>query len=204
MIAIIVLAAGKSTRFAKNKLLALVDGEAMIRRVAKEALHSMADKVVVVLGHEADRVREVLRGLDDTGKLQLVYNERYEEGMSSSIKAGLHAVDDAAEAVIILPGDYALMTSRPIDALIKEYQVSGGPILIASFQGKRGHPILIDRSLFDEVKEINEETMGLRKVVRAHSNEVKLVEVHSKEVLIDIDTFEDYARYVERAGHGAR
>ncbi|RLF11718.1 MAG: nucleotidyltransferase family protein [Thermoprotei archaeon] len=204
MIAIIVLAAGKSTRFAKNKLLALVDGEAMIRRVAKEALHSMADKVVVVLGHEADRVREVLRGLDDTGKLQLVYNERYEEGMSSSIKAGLHAVDDAAEAVIILPGDYALMTSRPIDALIKEYQVSGGPILIASFQGKRGHPILIDRSLFDEVKEINEETMGLRKVVRAHSNEVKLVEVNSKEVLIDIDTFEDYARYVERAGHGPR
>jgi len=168
----------------------------MIRRVVREALESKADSVVVVLGHEAERVRGALKGLEEE-RLRFVYNVNYEEGMSSSIKAGVEAVKDEAEAVLILPGDHALVTKRAIDLLVDKYLREGGRLLVASFNGRRGHPLLIDNSLFEEVLRISEEEMGLKKVVRSHGDELVMVEVGSPEVLIDIDTPRDYRRFIE-------
>ena len=196
MIAVVVLAAGKSTRFPGNKLLAPVRGEAMIRRVVREALESRADVVIVVLGHDAERVRGALEDLDG-GKLRLVFNQDYEAGMSSSIKAGVAAVKEEARAVLILPGDYALITRGAVDAVIEKYLEGAGRLLVASFQGRRGHPLLIDRDLFDEVLQISEEEQGLRKVVRAHEGELVVVEAGGPGVLVDVDTPEDYRRFVE-------
>ncbi|MBS7641420.1 MAG: nucleotidyltransferase family protein [Candidatus Bathyarchaeia archaeon] len=187
MIPLIVLAAGQSKRFGRNKLLEKIDGSTIIERVVKNALSSKADEVIVVLGFEAHKVLNVLKKFN----CKFVFNEEFYSGQSSSVKVGVKAVVEYAEAVIILPGDMALITPKPINMIINEYYESRSPIIVASYQGRLGHPALFDRSLFNEILAISEETMGLKAIVRRYRDKIKRVEVNSIEVLVDIDTPED-------------
>lgn len=164
----------------------------MIERVVKSVASSKADEVIVVLGHEAQRIREALRNFE----CKFVFNEDFKKGQSSSVEAGVKSVMSYADAVMVLPGDVALITSKAINAIIEEYERSKSPIVVASHQGRSGHPILFDRSLFDELMKINEETMGLKAVVNRHRDLIKKVETGSDGVLIDIDTREDFKRHI--------
>lgn len=190
LISVIVLAAGKSTRFGENKLLAEIDGISIIRRVVKEALASKADETAVVLGYEAERIRGALKGLP----CRFVLNEEFEVGQSSSVKKGVEAVKDRAEAVLILPGDVALISSEVIDSVIDEYLRNRDAIVVAAHGKRSGHPILFDRSLFSEIMRIDEKGMGLKKITSGHRSKIKRVEVNSDIVLLDVDTREDLAR----------
>ena len=192
MISLIILAAGMSTRFGGNKLLKKINDSTMIENVVKSAVSSEADEVVVVLGYEAEKIKEVLKKFS----CKFVYNPDYKSGQSSSVKVGVKFVMNYADAVMILPGDIALITPRSINLVIDEYKRSKSPIVVASYQGRAGHPILFDRSLFNELMEINEETMGLKAVINRHKDVVKKVDVGSDEVLIDIDTEEDFKKYI--------
>jgi len=185
-----VLAAGKSTRFGKNKLLHKIGGRTVIGRVVKSALGSEADEVILVVGHDAERVGREVSGAE----CKLVYNSAFEEGQSSSVKVGVTSAAEDSEAAMILPGDIALISSEAIDKVIEEYRRTGGPIVVAAYQGKHGHPILLDRSLFREIAQINEETQGLKAIVNRHRKQVRQVEVGSPEVLFDLDTEEDIRR----------
>jgi molybdenum cofactor cytidylyltransferase len=185
-IAIIIVAAGMSVRFGRNKLLEKVGGEVLIKRVVSQALMSKATHVIVVLGHQADVIKEALQGLS----YEFVFNDEYAKGMSTSVKKGLSIVERTADAVIIIPGDVVLVDAKIIDTLIDNYVGSKSPIIIASYQGKSGHPILIDRNLFDEVKTIDEKTFGLKKVVSRNRSKIRFVET-SDRVLFDLDTPKD-------------
>jgi molybdenum cofactor cytidylyltransferase len=101
-----------------------------------------------------------------------------------------------ADAVMILPGDTALIKSNAIDAVIEGYTSSKRPVVVAAHRGKLGHPILLDRSLFGEIMKINEKTRGLKAVVNAHRDLTTSVEASSDEVLIDVDTKEDLHKKV--------
>lgn len=193
MISLIVLAAGRSKRFGKNKLLEKIDGCTIIERVVGSALSSKANEVIVVLGFEAEKVRTALKEFN----CRFLLNEEFYLGQSSSVKVGVKAVMDYAEAVIILPGDMPLITSKPINMVIEEYYKSRSPIVVACHQCRLGHPILFDRSLFKEILTISEETIGLKVVVRRHEDQLKKVEVNSIEVLIDVDTPEDLEKVSE-------
>jgi molybdenum cofactor cytidylyltransferase len=164
----------------------------MIEKVVGSAASSKADEVIVVLGHEAERVKEALKSFD----CKFVFNEDFKMGQSSSVKAGVKSVMGYADAVMVLPGDIALITPKPINMVIEEYETSGSPLVVASHEGRLGHPILFDRSLFSEIMEINEETMGLKAVVNRHRDSLKKVEVSSNEVLIDVDSEEDLKKIV--------
>jgi len=190
MISLIILAAGLSIRFPGNKLLSKIGGKPVIRRVVEQAIQSRADEVVVVLGYDSERVKEALKGLECT----FVYNESYLEGQSTSVRKGVASVSNHAEAVLILPGDVALISSKIIDTVIEEYRRTDGLILVASYKGHAGHPILISHTLFGEIEGINEETMGLKALVDRHRSSVKKVETGSRSVLIDIDTPEDFSK----------
>ncbi|MEM1674855.1 MAG: nucleotidyltransferase family protein [Candidatus Bathyarchaeia archaeon] len=190
MIPLIVLAAGQSKRFGRNKLLEKIDGSTIIERVVKSALSSKADEVIVVLGFEAHKVLNVLKKFN----CKFVFNEEFYSGQSSSVKVGVKAVVEYAEALIILPGDMALITPKPINMIINEYYESRSPIIVASYRGRLGHPALFDRSLFNEILAISEETMGLKAIIRRYKDKIKKVEVNSIEVLVDIDTPEDLNR----------
>jgi molybdenum cofactor cytidylyltransferase len=188
MLSLIVLAAGKSARMPeRNKLLIRIGKKTMIRRVVESALSSKADEVIIVLGWEADKVRRELRDLP----CRFVVNENYERGQSSSVKAGLAEVAAGTEAVLILPGDVAMIEPRSINTVIEMYQKRNCPIVVASHGGKPGHPILLSKELFEEIEMIDEATLGLKSVVSRHESEVQMVETGSESVLRDIDTPED-------------
>jgi len=191
MISLVILAAGKSTRMKENKLLLKINGETLVEHVVKTAKRSSADEVIVVLGYEAEKIKEQLAKLD----CKLVVNEDYMEGQSSSVKAGLSAVSRDAEGVVILPADVALIDPQPIKRVVEEYRKSRNKIVIASYQQQSGHPILIDRTLFPEVAGIDENSFGLKAVISRHRTEIKYVEAGTENVLIDIDTREEFDRY---------
>lgn len=191
MLSLIVLAAGKSTRMrGKNKLLTKIDGRPMIRRVVQTALNSKVDEVIVVLGWEADKVREVLSDLP----CRFTVNKNYDRGQSSSIKVGLKEIGQATLAVLILPGDIAMIDAKSINIVLDAFNQYSNPIVVAAHNGKPGHPILLAKQLFSEIEEINERTFGLKAVVQRHESELRLVETGSENTLIDFDTPEDLKR----------
>ena len=191
VLSLIILAAGKSTRMKENKLLLSVNGETLIERVVRTARRSIIDEVIVVLGYEAQKLKERLAGLD----CKLVINENYAKGQSESVKAGLAAVSSDADAFMVLPADVALIDAQSINKVAEEYRRSRNRIVIASHHGQSGHPILIDRALFPEVAGINEETFGLKAVINRHRAEINYVEAGTENVLIDIDTEEEFSKY---------
>ena len=196
-IALIILAAGKSTRFPGNKLLRKVDGETLIERVVSRGLKSNADAVFVVLGHKPEEIERVLRRLA-TPKLRIVYNPEYEKGLSYSVKTGIRAAAEwGAEAFMILPADVAFIEVGDIDKVIEKYLETGSNIVVATHRGRHGHPILFSRRLLGELLEIREETYGLKSVVSAHRSEIAEVE-GSEFTVKDIDTEEDLAEVLEK------
>ena len=188
MLSLIVLAAGKSTRMrGRNKLLAKVDGKPMVRRVVETALSSQVDEVIVVLGWEEGKVRAALSDLP----CRFVVNKNYEEGQSSSVKVGLSEVVEGTRAVLILPGDVAKIDTRSINLVVDEYNRENRPIVVAAYQNKPGHPILLSRELFKEIQGIDEQSAGLKSVMSNHAADMRLVETNSENVLRDVDTPED-------------
>lgn len=185
MLSLIILAAGKSTRMGgRNKLLESVQGKPMIQRVVENGLRSKVNEVIVVLGWEAQLIREALSNLP----CRLVVNNSYEDGQSSSLRTGLTQVRENCGAILVLPGDMALIDTRSINLVIDAYNAEGGTLVIAAHNGKQGHPILIDCRLFPEVERISEETYGLKEIVVRHESEIRLVEIGSDNILKDVDT----------------
>ena len=171
----------------KNKLLTKIQGTPMIRRVVQATLESKVDEVIVVLGYEANSVQKVLTDLP----CRLIVNKNYEKGQSSSVKIGLGEISPMTRAVLILPGDVAMIDFRSINLVIDEYEREKHSIVIAAHNGQSGHPILFDKQLFPEIERINEQTFGLKAVVQKHEGEIYLVESGSPNTLKDIDTPED-------------
>ncbi len=189
-ISLIVLAAGKSSRFGSNKLLMKLNGETLIRRVVRKGLESRADEVVVVAGYEAEKIAEALKDLH----CRLVLNPAFEKGQSSSVVAGVRFVRSHAKAAMILPADMPFLEVADIDRVIDEFNCSGASLVAASYEGRIGHPILFGVKLFDEVLRIKEETFGLKEIVRRYHDKMKLAETGSRGVLVDVDVPGDFER----------
>lgn len=187
MIKAVILAAGKSERFGRNKLLEPIDGKPIIRWIVESTLNSEVDEVIVVLGFEADKVGRVIEDLP----CKKIINPNYESGMSSSVKFGVRNVMEFSEAILIIPGDCPLINKNSINMVIKKYMEVKASIIVATYKGMKGHPILIDKSLFQEIMEISEEKMGLKEVVKKHQEKVLYVETGDPGVILDIDNQED-------------
>jgi molybdenum cofactor cytidylyltransferase len=198
MISLVVLAAGESTRMKKNKLLLKINEETLIERVLKAAKGSSVGEIVVVVGYEAEKIKEELAKVC----CRFAVNESFMKGQSQSVKVGLSAISADAEAVMILPADVALVDAQSINRVMDEYRRSKNRIVIASHQHQSGHPILIDRQLFPELRQIGEDTQGLKAVINRHKAEVNYVEVGTENVLIDIDTEQEFNRYFRGTASG--
>jgi len=191
-IALIILAAGKSTRFPGNKLLAKINGESMIEKIVKTALRSKAGRILIVTGYEAEKIKQLIKEIRDE-RIQVVYNPRYEEGQSSSVRTGVKQVVEEADAVMIHPADVPFITPEDIDRLIEVYKITNAAIIVASHRGRHGHPILFSNKLFDDIMRITEEKHGLKELVEKYREEI--VEVESSQyTTIDIDTPEDFKK----------
>ena len=179
----VVLAAGEGRRFGGNKLLVTVGGEPIITRVLR-ALDGI-ERVVVVGAH----VEELMQYLRSE---VVIYNPNYREGMSASIKLGLRFFQDY-DAVLIVLGDMPLITRETINKIINTYH-EGCTAVIPTHKGLRGNPVLIHRSLFNELMRLKGD-VGARELLRDRAD-VCYVEC-GPEVITDIDTLDDLAR-IER------
>lgn len=204
MISAIVLAAGKSTRMGKAKLLLPVGGKSIIRIVVEHALRSKAGEVIVVLGSEASRIRREVELAGSelaavASPLKIVENPRFEEGQSTSLKAGLSSVDERCEGVLVLMGDQPFVGQDILDALIGQFHASNAPLIIPEYDGVRATPILFGRELFSDLMAVTGDKGG-RDVVTKHLKRALVVRVESGLAGRDVDTWEDY---LEMCGKGA-
>jgi molybdenum cofactor cytidylyltransferase len=198
-VAAVVLAAGPSRRFGGPKQLLLVAGQPMLARVTAAVLASRADEVLVVVGSWAEDTVRALAGLP----VRTVLNAEWEEGMSSSMRVGLGQVSPAADAVLFVLADQINLTPEEVDAVIGAYGIalaeraSASRIVAPVHGGKRGNPVLFDRSLFQELREV-EGDQGGRGVMRQHPDLVLEVEVPTDGVLKDVDTPQDVPSWAGR------
>lgn len=182
-IAAVVLAAGRASRMGENKLVADLDGEPIVRRTVRAALASRARPVIVVTGHEAERVREALAGLD----VQVIHNPGYADGMSTSLRAGVAAAG-AVDAALICLGDMPRLEARHLDAMIDAYR-AGEPdeILVPIHDRKRGNPVLWPRGYFAEIAALTGD-VGARALIERHADRVRLIASDDAAILLDVDT----------------
>lgn len=192
----VVLAAGLSTRFKGNKLLAEIEGLPLIVRAVKIALSQEAvSKVIVVTGHMREEIEEAVkrhlhneRGFD---KISFVYNPAFRDGgMSSSVKRGLERADRKAH-IMVIPGDVACVRESTVARLIDAHLSGGHLISIACYRGKHGHPALFSPELRKELESIEEMGLGLKSVIKRHESEAACVETDDEGTIIDIDTEAD-------------
>ncbi|NMJ42527.1 NTP transferase domain-containing protein [Roseomonas sp. JC162] len=187
-VAALILAAGRSRRMAPlNKLLvADTQGIPMVARVVDNALGSHARPVIVVTGHERDRVEEALAGRP----VHFAHAEDYAEGLSASLKAGLAALPPEAEGVVICLGDMPLVSGPMLDRLIAAFDPEEGrAIVMPTFRGKQGNPMLWAREFLPEMLSITGD-VGARHLVGKHADRMVEVEMADDAVLRDFDTME--------------
>ncbi|HBK07984.1 MAG TPA: 4-diphosphocytidyl-2C-methyl-D-erythritol kinase [Acetobacteraceae bacterium] len=190
-IAAVVLGAGRSRRMAPHNKLLVTDkaGKTMIARVVDNVLSSNARPVMVVTGHMAEEVEQALGGRP----VRYVHAEDYAEGLSASLKAGIAAVPPECSAAIVCLGDMPLVTGRMIDRLLSMYSPDEGRLIVLpTFRGKQGNPMLWDKRFFPEILGISGDS-GARFLVGKHSEFVCEVEMADDAVLRDFDTTESLA-----------
>jgi molybdenum cofactor cytidylyltransferase len=184
-IAAIILAAGRSTRMGgPNKLLAEIGGKPLVRIPAEEALASRARPVIVVTGHERERVEAALRDLD----VRCAHNPNFAAGLSSSLKAGLAALPEDVDGAIVCLGDMPQVRAALIDRLIAAFDPERGALVVVpTIEGKRGNPVVWSRRFFPELMAL-EGDVGARHLIGLYPEAVVEVPVEDKAALTDVDT----------------
>ena len=187
-IAAIVLAAGRSRRMAPHNKLLVADksGKTMIERVVDNVLSSNARPILVVTGHQAEQVEQALGGRP----VRFVHAPDYAEGLSASLKAGIAAMPPECAAAVVCLGDMPLVTGRMIDRLMAAYDLDEGRLIVLpTFRGKQGNPMLWDKRFFPEILGISGDS-GARFLVGQHAASVAEVDMADDAVLRDFDTTE--------------
>jgi molybdenum cofactor cytidylyltransferase len=184
-VAAIILAAGRSTRMGgPNKLLAELNGKTLVRIVTEQALASKASDVIVVTGHQAEQVEKALAGL----KVKFVRNPDFAQGLASSVKAGIAAVSEIADAAVICLGDMPLISAWLIDRLIEAFAPDRGNLIaVPVSDARRGNPVLWSRRFFNELMTLDGD-IGARHLINRHSEAVAEVPVEGHGAFLDIDT----------------
>jgi len=184
----IILAAGKSERMGFCKQLLKIRGKTLIEIVLETAKKSKLDEIIVVLGYKAELIEKVLR--DYTG-IKKIFNPHFQEGLSSSLKSGLAALDSSSRAAIFILADQPLLKKSTIDALIDAHAKKHSLLVAPVYKGIRGNPVLVDRRLFTEILKLKGD-VGARHILQKFKNDVLLVNVNDPGVVLDIDTVLDY------------
>jgi molybdenum cofactor cytidylyltransferase len=195
----VVLAAGRSTRMgAINKLIAEIGGKPLVRIAAEQALASRAAPVIVVTGHQREKVEAALAGLP----VRFVHNPDYAEGLGTSLKAGIAAVPEDADGAIVCLGDMPQVDAMLIDRLLAAFDPERGALVVVpSIEGRRGNPVVWSRRFFPDLMTVSGD-VGARHLIASFAEAVVEVPVAGEAALTDVDTPESLSAVkaeIERA-----
>ena len=205
MIAAMILAAGESRRMGSPKALLPfreLDGRetSFLEHLLAVFEQSDADPVYVVLGHNAAELQAQV----DCGDARVVLNDDYKAGMLSSIRAGIEAIEkaeDDVDGVLLCPVDHPDIAVSVVNALIQTFDAQRPPIVLPTHGGSRGHPVLFARAVFDELRAAPD-SIGARRVVWDHQDDLVEVVVAESGIVADIDTPADYRALRARGDDG--
>ena len=198
----VILAAGQAKRIGTTKQLLPFRESTLLGQVVNNARNSRLDEIIVVLGHDAANIQSHI----DLEGINVVMNNHYQQGQSTSLLTGLSRISDQSDAAMILLGDQPLVNHDIINNLLETYEKSQKSIVIPMFEGKRGNPVIIDRNLFGELTETLHGDTGARVVFSRHRENTHFVELDSRCIHVDVDTMEDYHSLlaIDRGhGHGS-
>jgi molybdenum cofactor cytidylyltransferase len=196
MTAGLLLAAGRSTRLGSPKQLLPFGRSTMLGHILMQALKSDLDRVVLVLGHQAQRMRDSLGSEIQHPKLEIVENTHYASGISSSITAGLNAVEAEFEHVMILLADMPRVTTTLINHLLSRAAHTHSPLCAVKVSHGRSHPVIIGAQFYDELRRLQGD-IGARDLFRKYPGLVRLIEPIGPYAGADVDTMADYLRVRE-------
>jgi len=193
MIAGLILAAGESSRMGQDKALLTYGGRTFLETIVATLHEAGMERVVVVLGHHAEQIQ----GAVTLEGAEIVINHDYARGQTSSLQAGLRALERAdLEAVALCLVDHPLVSADTVRRLVVSFRQSGAPVVIPTFRNQRGHPAVISRALFEDLLRLSPDE-GANTVIRKHHDAAKSVEVSDEGILIDVDNPDVYRRLCE-------
>jgi molybdenum cofactor cytidylyltransferase len=185
----VVLAAGMSRRMGAPKQLLRMEGKTILGCTLENVRKSAADEIILVLGFAADAVENEI----STGDIKVVRNNSYQQGMGSSLRTGLAALSLKANAALIVLADQPFVRAATLDKLIECHQASKPQIIIPMYKGFRGNPVLLDRSVFPELKDLSGD-VGCRAIFGNHAKNIHKLSVEDAGILLDIDNQDDFQK----------
>jgi molybdenum cofactor cytidylyltransferase len=192
MITSIVLAAGSSGRMGSPKALLKIGETTFVRHIVDILSSHNIARIYVVLGAHAEEIKPTLSDM----QVAVVTNAQWQNGQLSSLIKGLETINEQqTDGLLVWPVDHPLVPDAVIDELIEVFENNPGRIVIPKFEGRRGHPVIFPKSLFNDLRSAPADE-GARAII--HRNEELVYELNTKEkeVLVNIDTPEDYHRYI--------
>jgi molybdenum cofactor cytidylyltransferase len=193
MIIAVVLSAGESSRMGRPKALLPIQGQKFIERIIRVIGQSRVGRTIVVLGHHADQLRGQIEHLP----VEVVINPDYRSGQLSSLQAAIRHIsnDDRCDGMLVHLVDHPFIDVALVDALIESFFETKKMIVVPRYKGKRGHPVIFSRQLFDDLLNAPLE-QGAKAVVNAHRQETLEIEWQDEGITLDIDTPELYRQHV--------
>jgi molybdenum cofactor cytidylyltransferase len=188
-ISALLLAAGRGERMGGVKQLLPLGGQRMIEAALRNLHNARLDEIIVVLGFAAEEIRPLVQGRE---RVKIVINTRFQEGMSTSIQQGLREISPRSKGILIALADQPFIPPEVINALIEGFQTGAKGIVLPVYQGKRGHPVILDRKKYEGELLALQGDVGGKEIVRNHPEDVLEIAIASKGVVIDIDAPEDY------------
>lgn len=193
-LALILLAGGYSSRMKAFKPLLPLGDSTVIETAIDTFLYVGIKNIIVVIGYQAEKLKPIL----NKKGIQWVYNERYSEGMYSSILAGISALPTDVKGFFLLPSDMPLIKRQTIEKICEAYSVTNADLLYPVFRGRRGHPPLISASLFTELL-MYDGSKGLKGILAKYREHALHIEVEDEGIHLDMDTYEEYVEIYEKA-----
>jgi len=190
-ISAILLTAGQSKRMGELKQLMPLGRSTIVKQAVTNMLESLVDEVIVVVGYKAE---DVIKAISDKS-IKVAINPDYDQGMSTSIIAGLNMVHSKIQAVMIALGDQPLVNSQTINSLIEEFCNHDKGIAVPTYQGRRGHPVIFAIKYKEELLKLKGDVGG-RQIIKDHPDDILEVVVASESIVVDFDTTADYQGYV--------
>ncbi len=183
MIAGLILAAGESSRMGRDKALLNYRGRTFLDTIIQTLRDTGIERIAVVLGHHAEEIQRAtnLEGVD------VVVNSEYRRGQTSSLQCGLRALESPAlEGVVLCLVDHPAVSAATIQKLVQSFQQSPTPLVIPTYQGQRGHPVVIGRALFTELLNLGPDE-GANTVIRKYRDTTRFLETDDEGTILDVD-----------------